>query len=528
VTLLDKRTLGIIVIAIILLGSLLIYERLQQTDDPGAASEGLQANDTLGSPIHSKPGGFYDNPFKLSLEDDNHGGQIRYTVDGSEPSANSMLYDKPIDISNTTVIRSRIIDSNKRMGPVVAHTYFVQEQATLPVMSIIASPELLWSETKGIYVLGKNASKKPPYRGANYWEDREIPIHLQLYEDKLMVFQSGAGMKIFGGESRALPQKSLALYAKKKYGAAKFEYRFFSGLGIQRFDSLVLRNSGQDFAKTHFLDGLNATLLQGTGLDVQAYRPVVVYLNGQYWGIHDLREKITTDFLADHHGINPENIDLLESGGTVKAGDADQFHELMEYVRTHDLSKQDHYEHVQRQIDIDNFILYEIAEITIANQDWPDHNIRYWRPRQSDGRWKWIVYDTDQSFGDPTDDTLSSVLDPLNAGYPANELLQNLMKNESFRERFLRKFAESLNDTFRADRVISAIREVAGKLEPEMERHLNRWGGSMEQWKREVQALERFAEQRPREMVHIIRNRFNLSADEMKKFGFSENRAGGE
>lgn len=383
----------------------------------------------------------------------------------------------------------------------------VQLTSTLPIVAIHTDPDNLWSKDNGIYV--------------NYEKDREIPVHVQFQEPSGKIgFALDAGAQIFGGNTRRLPQKSLAIIAGEKYGSHAITYPLFPEESIQSFQSIVLRNAGQDFHRTHLRDGMVATLFQSTNVDVQAYRPVVVSLNGEYWGIHDMREKIDKDFLAAHHDVDPDNIDLLEADLEVKEGDIRNYLALLDFLDTHDMKQDENYQQLSEMIDIDNFIDYVVGQAYIANTDWPDHNIRYWRPREDGGKWRWIVYDTDQSFDDYTHPSFERLLRYKGKGddrYYCSHLVRKLLENKDFQSRFLSRYTYHMKHTFQAERVTSVIQQIQAAMEPEMERHTQKWGGSVSAWKQEVDKLIEFATKRPEYLNKEVQRLLNVSDKEMSE-----------
>ena len=143
----------------------------------------------------------------------------------------------------------------------------------------------------------------------------------------------------------------------------------------------MLRNSGNDYNNTHFRDGLVSVLSDRAGVTAQAYRPAVVYLNGAYWGIQNIREKINEHFIASHFNTNPDNIDMLEKDNQVIHGDETHYNDLINFIETNDISASDNYGVVTSAMNVNNFIRYNITQIFTDNWDWPGNNIKYWRSR---------------------------------------------------------------------------------------------------------------------------------------------------
>ncbi|NLZ93301.1 MAG: hypothetical protein GX922_04690, partial [Firmicutes bacterium] len=328
-----------------------------------------------------------------------------------------------------------------------------------------------------------------------------------------------AGIRIGGQYSRAMPQKAFNIFARNQYGYNVMEYPFFPDKDLTTFKAITLRQSGQDGSMSRIRDCLMTSLLNETTLDYQAYRPAVVYLNGEYWGHYNIRERINEYFLAYNHGINPHQIDLLQGNTTVRAGDAKHYVAMREFIATNDMSKTENYAYIQTQMDIQNFMDYWIAQIYFANTD--SANIRFWRERSEHGKWRWIVYDTDWGFFNVDHNTLAYVTNPAGTGvgrHLSTVLLVNLLKNQEFKAEFINRLAYHLNNTFAKDRVINRINELAAAIESEMPDHLKRWGGSMSAWHSQVQKLRDFAEKRPAIVVKHIQQKFNLTNAQMQIF----------
>ncbi|EKN69242.1 hypothetical protein BABA_11026 [Neobacillus bataviensis LMG 21833] len=376
----------------------------------------------------------------------------------------------------------------------------VIENAALPAFSITTDPDNLWSKEKGIYILGDHASSKYPYKGANYWQDWSIPVDVEYIEHSKAVYSVSAEMAIFGGETRTLPQRSFALFAKKKQGSKTFNFPLFPEKALDKYKSFVLRNGGQDFAKTHMLDGLVSTLVRDTTIDHQAYRPVVVYLNDEYWGIYDLREKIDDNFLAANHGVKKKDVDLLEANAIEKDGSNKDYLQLIDFIKKNHVMDADNYNQVKKQMDMDNFIDYVITELYIANTDWPSHNIRFWKAKGEFDKWRWILYDSDLSFDNYQENTVDRLFTYKGKGDDSlyiSFLFRELMKNDQFRKEFRSRADYHLAETFQPERVIATITKLQKQIEPEMPNHLEKWGGEMAEWELNVSKLKEFAENRP-------------------------------
>ena len=355
----------------------------------------------LDEPQISNEAGFYADTFSISMQAPK-GADIYFTLDGSEPNQSSSLYQQPIILSQTTVLRARAFGENVLPSRVVTQSFFIGEQTTLPVLSLVTDPANLWSPEKGIYVAG--AFVEDDRQLANYFQSWTRPASIEYFEPwGELGFQKDVGIELFGASARREARKSIEIKTSGAYSSGSIDYTVFPNYDVQSFEHLILRSSSNDWDKTLIRDMLMQSLLQETGLATQAFRPVLLFINGAYWGIYNLREKMDEGYLKSHY--KAKNIDLIEGfirrdgslDGRVQQGSVDAYEALIGYVQSHDLSLPEHFSYVAAQMDINNYLSYTAAQIYIANFDWPGHNIRFWR----DGtrKWQWLIYDLDYGFG---------------------------------------------------------------------------------------------------------------------------------
>lgn len=494
---------------------------LQPTPGSANITEGY-VGDPLIAPRFSLPAGKYPGTIAVSLSSP-EGTPIYYTTDGTPPTAQSQRYNGAISVSSTTTIQARAISPGRLPSLIQTQTFLINENSTIPVVAITTDPPNLWDQHTGIHVPGANYDPQAPdpHREANYWLDREIPVHVEMFEPSgARVISQGAGVTIFGAWSRMRPQKSLALFARSDYGTAGFRYRIFPLRNYDRFHSIVLRNSGNDANQLHFIDAYMQELVHHTGMETLAYRAAHVYLNGEYWGILNLREKANEHHAAARFGFDPDSIDVLEmSGGTAIAaeGTTDAWNQLIAYLNQNNIADDEVFEEVSRRVDIDNFIDYQITQIYLGNTDWPGNNHKFWRPQRPDGKFRWILYDTDFGFGSNTSynhNTLAFATASNGPDWPnppgATFLLRTLLRNETFKNRFINRFADHLNYTFVPDRMEAILDSMAAIVEPEIQRHFTRWGGSMPGWRGKQSAMKTWGRQRTPYMWGLLRSFFGL------------------
>ncbi|NKB67566.1 MAG: hypothetical protein GKR89_10925 [Candidatus Latescibacteria bacterium] len=472
-------------------------------------------------PRFGTPRGFYQGPVQLTLEADESPAQIHFTLDGADPTSASPQYRGPIALNETAVVRARTFAPYIKPSPITTHTYVIGGQHTLPVVSLVSDPRNLWDNDVGIFAFGDNPGRYP-YLGANFYQDWERPIHLEFFTANGEAgFHLDAGAKVHGGQgSRPARQKSLAIFARKQYGPGRIQYQIFPDKEIDRFESIVLRNSGNDWARTQFRDALTVRLVRHTGLDVLAYRPVVAYLNGEYWGIYNIREKINEHYLADNHGVDPDSLDLLEFSNFIIHGDNEHYKKLINFVARQNMELNANYAEVKRRMDVDSYLNYLVAQIFVGNTDWPAGNIKFWRPQTESGRWRWILFDTDFGFGlkgssEFIHNTLDFATTDSGADWPnppwSTFLVRSLLENRQFRDDLIGRFADHLNSTFRTERVLAVIEEMEDVLEPEIPAFMARWQKTVGDWQGELNTLRTFARFRPLYMRRHIEEKFALN-----------------
>lgn len=508
-----------------------------QIATPGESNGTTPYTSISGEPYFSSPGGLFTTSVTVYLTGKEADDTIYYTTDGSEPSIYSEEYAiGGIFIESTTVLRARILEHGKIPGRVVSHTYLINPGNTLPVISLTTSPENLWDYYDGMYVMGPNASQDFPHFGANFWQDWEKPVHIELFEpDGDVGFSIDAGMKIFGGWSRGLPQKSLSLFARSQYGYGTINYRIFYDKNIDQFEAIVLRNSGNDWNYSMMRDGMMTSLVRKMDIDLQAYRPAEIYLNGDYWGILNIREKVNEHFIASNHNVNPDSIDLLEGNGWEIHGSAGHYFTMLNFINNNNMQLDENLKVVQSMMETDQFTRYQISQIYFDNRDWPGNNIKFWRPQTETGRWRWIMYDTDFGFGiwDPLKynfNTLAYALEPNGPEWPnppwSTFLLRKLMENNRFKTDFINCFADHLNTTFRPDKVKKHILILKQNIEEEMHNHLIRWGGNYSNWENEIQVMINFGNFRVNYVRNHILNQFSINGTFALNMGINPAYAG--
>jgi hypothetical protein len=463
---------------------------------------------------------------EVFITSDSPGGTIRYTTDGSPPGLEDSIYTKAILVQENTVLRANLWTDGFEPGAISTASYILNEPFTLPVVSVSSDPYNLWDDMDGIYVEGSNGQTGRCMDIPVNWNmDWERPLSFEYFDlSGERKIQIDGGTKIHGGCSRTNPMKSLAFFARSKYGNNRIEYPFFSQKEHDSFKGLILRNSGNDFQYTLLRDAMiQAVVCPVMDLDEQAYEPVQVFLNGEYWGIHNLREKVNEYWVESNYDIPVENLDFIKNWGEVFAGNRDGLDSLNAFLWENELVSDANFQQVASWVDLESYTDYLMTQLFFANRDWPGNNQKYWRDRVKGSKWRFILFDLDFTMGiydfDPSIDMLSFATLPDGEEWPnpawATLLIRRLLENEGYKDQFVKKYLVHLNTTFEPMRVNHTIDSFYYRLYDIFPAHIERWSRpeSMEDWTFFVDGLRLFADERPAYVRQNMRNFFSLGEE---------------
>lgn len=372
----------------------------QLSPTPAKSNCGKTTSNLLGEPVFSLPGYVKTTNESLELsitvpEGTPAGTIIRYTLDGSEPTSNSKAYTEPILINSSYVVRAKLFCDGYLSPRSTTHSYIrFPRNLTLPVVSIAINYEYLNDSKIGIYVEGNYQLGKK-----NYEFDWRRPINFEYFEneDENSKLNQLCETRIMGGATRGSFLKSLAVYANKRFGTKRLNYEFFPDQrpGVTDFKSIALRNAGNDFDFLYMRDAIiQRSMAEHVDLDWQSWKPVIVYINGAYKGILNIRDRSNEDNIYTYYdGL--EDIDMFENWCELKEGTWDNFNAFRNFYAEHGHTMAEY----EKWMDCYEFINLMIMNLYYNNQDFPGNNIVMWRPRTEDGRWRWIAKDTDFGIG---------------------------------------------------------------------------------------------------------------------------------
>jgi Leucine-rich repeat (LRR) protein len=542
----------------------------------------------ISEPIFSHQSGFYQAPFSLTLSATLPNDNIYFTLDGSEPDisidkhllGSTQAYTQPILIPPSTsngnthaakntenvennqsitgiVVRAASFSPDGVPGKIVTKTFFLNPSTEplfhLPVVSVATNQEYLFDNEIGLFtgdVSEDQLLSEEMLQNSNFYQrglQWERPAALEFINpDGQSILSQNIGLRIHGGYSRIFDNKSLRLIASNAYDSSgMFNFSFHASRNqshtVQNYQTLILRNAGNDNGGTYFRDVLSQSLLESTNLDIQCSQPVNVFINGEYWGIYNLRSRFDEHYFLSQHNIDVDDlllISYIDGWPYVDYGNEfdyqlhfnslfesiDPYFDQNQYATQTTLADQSAYETISNLIDIHNTIEYFAAEIYFNNIDWPRNNIRLWSKSlpagenansiySEDEKLHWMISDIDFGFGNPEDDNFQRITGKLKND-PSTFLFRSLLENEQFKIAFINQIAAQLNTIFREEVVLEKINQFQMIYEPDMPYHIERWntqGGNMENWISKINELKYFAMVRPAALRNQIINQFELT-----------------
>lgn len=465
------------------------------------------------------PSGFYKQPFAVSFPVES---AVHCAEGGGLPTELSPTVTN-LSISKTTVLRCASFVPGTLPGEVQSRTYVFEDQPTIASVFITGDPLSLFDPDTGLYMPGPNAQDAEPHYGANYWQDKELSVFVELLESGVNApaFAENAGFQIFGNYSRAKDKKSVAIVFREKYGEKRLKYPLFPEFPeLQKFKVFILRNNGGNFEADYIHDRLASSISEGLGIDYQRGRPAIVFYNGEYYGIHNIRERSNEYYFETHYGYDPDAIDLLKADNSVSNGSASDYKELENWIEGADLKSEADYSYVASRIDVNNFLNYVQTEIFVNNRDWPGNNLKKWRSNNPKTLWKWFLYDMDFGFGNNYSEYTNNIFEFVTAedgeswpnGPQYTFLLRKLLENDGFRQAFVNRMATLLSMNFESSRLLARINTMMAEIEAEIPRDQERWGLSTAYMAQTLEDMKNFAASRQGEILEEM----------MQFFGFSE------
>ena len=460
-----------------------------------------------GTPVN---GLYLDHAATVALSSPQSGAVIRFTLDGSKPNSSSPAYTAPLTVNVNTVIRCRAELAGNMPSADVSRTLLTDPRHDLPVVSIAVKSDDMFG-ANGVWTNFMSRSI-------------EAAAEVSFYEtDGTLGVDFTTGIALHGSYSRKELQKSVEFNLRECYGDTQVIYPFFPGNEVSTFKHLVLRTSSQDWKSTKLRDALMTEIIEDDlNVDTMDWRPCVVYINGEYYGLYEIRENVDQYYMASHHGVDPDNLDIIKGNAIVLEGSKDAYaSNLTKYVQAHDMNDPAAYQHVLSLIDELSLMDWLIGESFFSNLD--SGNKKFWRERIEGAQWRWVFFDLDWAMS-PSSYAINTLrddlLDPLGHGSDnifSTVLQVKLMQNPEFRNIFIERYAKFLNTTFKTDRMLGILDSMAGQIRSEMPRQIARWGlpAKFSYWENNIATLRRLIGEKRGMMQVNLQQTFNLSTARM-------------
>ena len=489
------------------------------TPTPGAVNSGTGFNGYAAAPTFSHVPGFHGGPIQLGVAMAGN-GNLHFTINGSDPSAASQQYTGAIQLDTTHVVKAIALADSMLPSEIALGTFIINAPTDLPVVSLSTHPDSMFDPVVGIYVMGPNADSLYPHLGANFWLDHDIPAHVEFFDnDGVRKLVQKVDLETHGGTvARNKPQRPLRLTARKEYGNDVMPFAFFPERpDVASYRSIVLRNSGADFCIAHFRDGLFHQIVLHNDLDVDvlAFRPAVVYINGAYWGILNIRERIDPEHLHHNYGADLDNVLLMEEENLSIQGDTIHFRQLLDLIYNSDMNDPAVFAQVEAQLDVPSFKDYFAMEIYAGNMDWPANNLKYWKPSATEGKWRYLMYDLDATMNlygwiaMDADGFQRALYHYPNAIHSA--VLRNMLENDEFKRTFLNRMADLMNTAYATSSFMHEVDLIVNSIDGEVVKHFDRWNEWFPAWQNHaLEIIPTFAAVRPGHVRNHVLQHFSL------------------
>ena len=505
------------------------------------------------NPSFTQRGGEYKGAVQVAINIPKN-MEVYYTLDGAIPTDAATRYNEGdvLNISRVTVLRARSFDPDGMLQPseTVTQTYLPNVYHAFPIVSVVADPNELWNAENGLLTIGPNVDKSKgiPFKNTVYREFGKIPRpgYVEMYlKDGTQLLNQGMEFALQGQYSLDMPQKTFKVKAKAKYGEKYFEAKLFDDRDFTAYKCFVLRNSGNDCVWTRMNDGFQSRLIDAFNAQAdvpstvihQAWNPVVVYLNGQYWGHYNMRERADRYFIAQHEGLDlsqADQMDVLEASGKLVFGSDKEYKEMLSRIKNSSPgTSESDLQYITDNIDVDNYFDYMSFELFFGNSD--PGNIRFYRLKTEGSKWRWIFYDADYGLFRSGFDSMTSYLKDSGAGEQKinNTIIRKLLENQEMLDKFLARLGE-IYQFFTTDKMLSIYNDMAATLAPEMPMHFSRWAeendkainidspttpeGALRYWNTRLDYTRNVLKKRPTYFYEMVQERLQLSSEQMLKY----------
>ncbi|MFY7707550.1 MAG: CotH kinase family protein [Flavobacteriales bacterium] len=482
----------------------------------------------------SHDSGFYSAPIEVSFQHPDPGVILFYSLDGTAPGRDGQRYFSPLLITSIatsptlsyirtgedwqrpsgSVFKGHTLKvvgfkNENQVTPVVSRSYFIhpdhEEKYPLDRLALTIDSADFFGLKRGIYVPGNNEMLNF-YQGGEAWER---PVYFELFDNTgKLEWSQQLGARIHGRSSRTNPQKSLRLYARNEYGSAFMFHPLFGEYGASAQKRLILRAPDRLFSKAIFIDEVVHAAAEDLSVENMASRPVAVFINGEYWGLQNLRERHDEQYLRIKYGVEPDNVDIIDwdRGPAVAEGNLTEYNSLLSFLASTDISTPKGYQELKKRVNMDSFIPFVGTHLFFANEDFPNNNLRMWRERTYGEKWNFFFYDCDGCMRDMEMDSFRMFSEMKNDGNPASIMIRALLKNSEFTSELYSYLNNAMANQFSTSQLLNLISDRESFYAPLITDHINRWHSPDDtaEWFSAITVAEQFAMNRPRIMGELL------------------------
>lgn len=489
---------------------------------PGQANPVATTSNLLVAPTFVTAAGFHTGPLTVRVAGP-AGTTVRCALGGFLPTSASPAADTGIRLDSSNSVTCAAFDDKGSHGPYATSTFLLDESSTLPVVTVSVDPDAMFDPDSGICMMGPNASAVSPYFGANFWKETELPVHVELFEGGARSFALRAGLSMFGNWSRSADKKAFSIQMREKYGPTHVEWPLFpQHPTLRKFKGFGLRSNGSNYKTDYQRDALASSLTEGRGIEYQYSRHAALYINGRYWGIYEIREKLDADYLETRFGIDPSNVDLVKNNSEPQAGSITDWNELRSTLEALGADDSSGWAAMAKRVDLDNFMDYYAAELFSQNTDWPANNVRYWRQRAPATRWRAMLFDLDGGLGgfggaytkNPFPYAVDSSLawDDYPNGPGSNVVLRRILTRAALRDRFINRFLVQLATNLAPENSVRILDSVTSSLQAEIPKDVKRWSLSDATQASHDKIIRTFLLNRPTTLRNHMKTFFKLDS----------------
>ncbi|CAG5083355.1 CotH kinase family protein [Parvicella tangerina] len=463
--------------------------------------------------------GMYATELKIVPKE---GEKVYYSTTGSLETDDIHWISSELIVDDTKSYLFRI--KSDEIDTIIHRSYHFDYYSKLPIISISINPEDLWNDTTGIYVKGKYAywsDSTGHWENCNYqkkWEKEVFATYIDT--NNTVGFSQRCGLKLFGESTRRQPDKSMKLIARGEYGNNRFSYPIFSQKPMQEYKQLAIRTSGNDYNGSRFKDVLSAHLARNIGIDYMAFQPANLFVNGEYWGVYNLREKVNEHFIAGNYEVDDDSVNIIMGRWVRQEGSSEDYMKMYYWFESLDTMDHEAFEIAKQFLDLRNYINFRVFQIYINNKD-SRGNIRYFNISGAQPQFKMILYDTDLGYGKYSWNFLEGCMSRTLTGWYnptwSTMYLTKLMQHPEFKNDFVTQFAHLMNTVFERDSMLASIEYLENIYKDELPKsssdrpaHLKKVIFPTEKWMDDVNSLKSYAKLRPKVMWTHLQEVLNL------------------